>query len=251
MICPSDEQTLFRILGTEVPPKEARVELDKRTRMYHCAGGSGPIGVLAVIDMVRFLGLEKAERPEDKALELVKDADGLVEWRKLPTDGSIKVMAFRYGKYLPGSFKGFVQHGSIAVVLDNEPDFVHEILKDQIRLFTDLDELKSATESNDEPEDALNVQAKAIVEQEKVFDTGKVNAIDAFLASKEEPGMDLDDEDSDFDWSKVQTDVKLYVQAKDDVLEGKFKGYNGVNITVDLGDAIGEFSPHLVALAGE
>lgn len=106
-----DEISLDRMLGSI--PDEVREECDLRTKMFHCDGNSGPLGSLGLIDMLRSmrLGPRKVEEKPEVTI-----------WRNLPQDGSVRVEARYFGAWMPGVFRGFVEGGTLAVQLDEEPE---------------------------------------------------------------------------------------------------------------------------------
>ena len=55
---PTDEQSLYRLLGVTDLPESVVDEYGLRLKMFHRDGASGPLGTLALIDMLRFLKVD-------------------------------------------------------------------------------------------------------------------------------------------------------------------------------------------------
>lgn len=104
-----DEETITRLLGSI--PEDVAEEVELRTRMYHRAGGSGPIGTLSIIEAVRHCG----HKPD-----LLPEKPVQIDWRQLPQDGSVRVEAKFFGQWLPGQFIGFVDYGNLAIRFDDD-----------------------------------------------------------------------------------------------------------------------------------
>lgn len=123
MLTVQDEQTLGRLVGGEIP-EDLRQECEMRTRMFHSAGHSGPLGAVGLIDAVRSLGYKPphVEPPVPK-----------VNWRLYPQDGSTRVEAKFFGQWMRGRFLGFVESGILAVRLDDD-EVVKECRPDMVRL---------------------------------------------------------------------------------------------------------------------
>lgn len=124
MIHPDDDAALQRMIGKTELPADVQEEYEIRATMFHRNGGTGPLRGLALVDLVRFLGYMPPRREKPSAD---------VDWRKYPTDGSVQVEARFYGAWMPGRFLGFVEHGTLAVRLD-EDSKVRECRKDMVRL---------------------------------------------------------------------------------------------------------------------
>lgn len=126
-IHPSDCRQITAMLGTE-PPKELEQEYITRLRMLRLAGHSGPLGPVALVDLIRSLGFDPAEEPQP-----------CVPWERYPADGSIRVEAqWSAGNWLRGVFRGVVAVGPvrIAVQLDGEP-IARDFVPSDVRLAAD------------------------------------------------------------------------------------------------------------------
>jgi hypothetical protein len=104
-----DEDSLKRILGLDEIPKSVEDEYDVWIRMFHRDGNSGPLGTIGLIGLSRQLGMSPPPKPA---------APEAIDWRQYPTNGSVGVEANLDGVWKPGVFKGFVQHGTLEVLLD-------------------------------------------------------------------------------------------------------------------------------------
>jgi hypothetical protein len=119
MLIQSDEESLTRMLGVEPAffPASVVAEYNLRIRMYHMDGHSGALGTVGIIDLVRSMGLGPT-LPEERPPTL--------NWEKLPRDGTVHVEArveyeedgdTKY-KWLPGTYRGIVAMGTLAIRLD-------------------------------------------------------------------------------------------------------------------------------------
>jgi hypothetical protein len=125
MIHPSDAQTLQQMLGTDAFSTALVQEYRIRLKMFHACGGSGPLGILPLIDMIRSGGFIV---PSEQKTEPV-----VVDWMQMPQDGSVAVEANIQGQWLPGKFTGFVGSGTLSVRLDDDPE-VRECSPHHVRL---------------------------------------------------------------------------------------------------------------------
>lgn len=133
MMIPSDEDSLRRMLGVEAESIPAAViaEYELRLKMFHSDGHSGPIGSVAIIDMLRSMKL--GPRPSN---EQAQETD----WLRLPIDGSVHVEAKVLSsddneyKWIPGVFVGRVGVGTLAVRLDGGV-YVHEFGRRDVRIY--------------------------------------------------------------------------------------------------------------------
>ena len=103
---PQDLENLKSLLGMEDVPVTVMTEYRLRISMYHRAGGSGPLGLLPLLGMVRSLGYQGPEPPE-----VVEPVD----WRRVPAGTKVEVLAG--GEKLRGWFLGTIEHGTLAVKL--------------------------------------------------------------------------------------------------------------------------------------
>lgn len=128
-IHPTDYQQINAMLGVQSPPKELEQEYFTRLRMLQLAGVDGPLGPVALVDLIRSLGFDPAEEPLP-----------CVPWERYPADGTIRVEArWRIGnedKWLSGVFRGVVGQDLIAVQMESEPIARH-FLSSEVRLAAD------------------------------------------------------------------------------------------------------------------
>lgn len=110
MIQSDDNEALLKMTGLDVVPQDIEAEYELRAAYLHTAG-SGAIGAIGLIDLLRFLG--------HKPRRLEKDSS-LTDWEKLPQDGSTLVECGPFfGSMQQGRFKGFVHNGTLAIELDS------------------------------------------------------------------------------------------------------------------------------------
>jgi hypothetical protein len=135
MIHAQDELSLQRLLGTSNLPEPLLDEVEICTLMYHRDGGSGPLGSLALIAMLRRMRLGPTEAPRSE----VK-----TDWQSLPQDGSVHVKAHYFGDWLDGVFLGFVEHGTLAIRINGD-GVIRECRPDIVR-YVETRELREAIE---------------------------------------------------------------------------------------------------------
>lgn len=133
MFLQADLDSLRRMLGLEeaaLPPIIER-EYMIRLRMFHADGNSGPLGSVGLIDLVRYLKFGPKPPPEPPKV---------VDWVRMPTDGSIVVQARvprKEGEILDtwrsGVYLGRVGMGALAVRLDGD-QWVHEFRPSDVRM---------------------------------------------------------------------------------------------------------------------
>ncbi len=229
MIHRQDEFSIQRILGVSDLPTEVVSEYELRLSMYHRDGNSGPLGTIALIDMVRSLGL----RPE-KVVERIAPVD----WRNYPVDGTVRVQARFFGAWMPGVYLGPVEAGTIAVRLDGE-DFVKECRPDIVRLLEDEQEVAPADELPDARARLLDVPVASEAAQEPEEEQSAV--------AESIPG-----EKDKTDWGLVDFGAAVFIEHDDDYTEGKFcaVGANGLlSVLIDGASEPIEISEDFATLA--
>lgn len=107
-IHPIDQRLITAMLGLSEVPKELEQEYSVRLRMWSLAGNVGPLGHVALIDLIRYLGFDPPEEPRPD-----------VPWERYPANETIRV-AVRWTKeptspWFHGLFCGIVQDGSVLV----------------------------------------------------------------------------------------------------------------------------------------
>jgi len=175
-----DETSLQRMLGVEAP-EEVRAECELRTRMYHADGNSGPLGSVALIEMVRWMGLspKNVERPVEK-----------VDWRQYPQDGTVRVEARFFGAWMPGRFLGFVEAGTLAVRLEEDAT-VKECRPDMVRLadgisLSDGGRLMDERIPDGDEDEGPDARAQLLDEEPAVID----------ISEESEPEVEYEDEET-------------------------------------------------------
>jgi hypothetical protein len=214
VIHPYDEETLTRILGVDRIPEEIEAEYAIRISMYHRGGGSGPLGVIGLIDLSRSLGYAppKTDAKPDQFV-----------WRDYPQDGTVRVEALYFGAWQPGIFLGFVEAGTLAVRLDGD-DFVRECRPDMVRM-VGIKEVIPPIEEPDARASLLKPAEKPVEEPEPL------------PLPPSEPDPLLQDEDPpEFNWSTVTEGEPVWVETDGDYKDASFvtgeDSEEGVFITV-------------------
>lgn len=81
---------------------------------FHSRGNSGPLGDL-LIPLLDSLGVLREPPTQD-----VDTSD--VNWRDLPTDGTVRIEVDMYGAWQPGTFYGVSEAGILICLLDDEDE---------------------------------------------------------------------------------------------------------------------------------
>lgn len=117
MVHPDDLQAIRNALNSsaELSP-ELEAEYSTRLRMFHGAGGSGPLGPLAIVWLLRAFNLEPPKQAQPER----------IDFRNLPRQKT-RIRTLRYGSWEPGVFVGLGDNGQIYVRLDSDPDTVREV----------------------------------------------------------------------------------------------------------------------------
>jgi len=189
MIISADEEALGRMLGvpTAKIPERVLAEYELRLRMFHCNGNSGALGTIGLIDLVRSLGLAPPK---------AKDVEPATDWSRIPTNGSVRVLAKMNTdsgpEWVSGVYVGRVGLATLAVRLDGDL-YVHEKSKKDVRII------------RQSPVDAKRPDS------ETASDT------------KEEPGSW---------WDTIEDETPVMAEDGDDVVEGKFCGFNDGEVFV-------------------
>jgi len=129
MIVPEDNASILRMTGLNEVPDDIAREYAIRARMYHSDGGSGAMGPLALIPLLRSLAYDPPS---------VKEQPVKVDWTQYPQDGSLRVEARFFGSWMLGSFLGFVEYGTLAIRLDETLE-VKECRPDMVRIAANQD----------------------------------------------------------------------------------------------------------------
>lgn len=103
MIVPDDEQCIQQMLGIDIIPVDIEAEYMIRARMLHRQLSGGPIGPVAIVDLLRSLGYG----PPPPS---VVDQEGRVDWRRVEIGTAVQVRIG--GEWKPSSF-GFTFQGEV------------------------------------------------------------------------------------------------------------------------------------------
>jgi hypothetical protein len=218
----ADEECLRRLLRTDSLPVSLIEEVELRTQMFHRSGGSGPIGPLACIDAIRFLGMKPT-------LDVV--AAEQVDWRKVPMNGTVRVEAKFFGQWMPGVFRGFSDAGKLAIKMDDD-EVVRECRKDMVRL---------RVEESPKSVDELDARGKLIMKQLESVE-------EAPVATQEEPEQGEVQAPNllPFNWDAAKKGDEVWVEVDGEMYTGKFVSHDDGLATVRLN---GEKKNRTVALS--
>lgn len=133
LIHPNDELMLKNMLAVESLPMILVEEVDLQTKMFHRACGSGPLGAMGLISIIRQLGMKP---PRSQA------ATGPTEWRKFKK--GTRIEAYYFGNWMPGIYDRPSSNGMLCIRLDENPDYVKEARAGIVRLAKGAAELSAA-----------------------------------------------------------------------------------------------------------
>lgn len=223
---PQDEDMLQRLIGADGIPENVLAEYAMRAGMFHRSGSSGPLGPLALIDLVRFCGV----KPPD-----TKPVVKVVDWFSLPSDGSVRVACRFFGSWEPGSYVGYVANGTLAVRLDADP-VIRECRGDMVRL-SEIpapngigDTVSPSTDAQDKPD-----ARAALLDSRPVIPVSGIESVEpdelpkAYEAKPDPDYLTVDPADVPawkskdiIDWSAVKSGEEVWVEGRDDLVDGKF-----------------------------
>lgn len=133
LIHPNDELMLKNMLAVESLPMILVEEVDLQTKMFHRACGSGPLGAMGLISIIRQLGMKP---PRSQA------ATGPTEWRKYKK--GTRIEAYYFGNWMPGIYDRPSSNGMLCIRLDENPEYVKEARAGIVRLAKGAAELSAA-----------------------------------------------------------------------------------------------------------
>jgi hypothetical protein len=215
MIVPQDEEALKRLLGVNEVPDNVKAEYEIRIGMFHRgAGERGPLGGIGLVDMLRSLGL-CSPQPHEKE-------NAGVDWRSLPTDGSIRIEAKYFGGWQPGIYLGLVQWGTLAIRLDEDVK-VKECRKDRVRLATCL-EMPSEAEKFAAGVAIASPRAKLLEQKPEVHPPAPETEVEPEEVDESVEEDTAEEVDSDADTVVFKAGDAVWVSTDDDVVNGQFVG---------------------------
>lgn len=129
-------------------PTKVIDECEIRTRLYHANGHSGPLGTLALIDILRFtkVQLPSAEKPPV-----------VFDWRGVPRH--TRVTAYCDGALRKGEFMGYGPNATLAILIDSE-EMTRHIRACDVRILDQRRERELEAESADAQLSGDNVDWK-------------------------------------------------------------------------------------------
>jgi hypothetical protein len=189
-----DRDSLERLTGGAVN-EEILAEAHLWTRLYHADGHSGPLGTVALLSMLRILGVSL--RPTAAPTEAF-------DWNAIRADGSVIVEARvpDTDDVVIGRFVGFVAMGSLAVQVGNQ---VIEFPPIHVRL---------KGQSEDGFTDTLSV---TIPVEEGPFIPAPETEVDPPLPE----AFPMDDRSM---WLTIAAGRGVWVMDQDDTKDGEFMG---------------------------
>lgn len=231
-IIPDDELCIQQMLGILEIPKEIEQEYMIRARMLHRQLAGGPIGPVAIVDMLRFLGFAL---PPPQFV----NQDGMVDWRRVEVGTRVEVKVD--GTWQSGdqiSFAGEVGGGTVAVEIRGRIDefngFDVRIPDPTLPSDVDAESFEGEAERDEgdarvkliEPDDPEN--------EAEVIENTKEGATDTKSDQNEvENGAPKGDIGSDDDippntvqkvnWGKVKKNTEVWLREGDDLFDAKFQ----------------------------
>lgn len=221
MIHPEDSQLVQQMTGFDAVPEDVAAECGVRLAMYHRGGGTGPLGTLAVVDVLRSLGY-KAEQE--------RDAPAAVDWSAYPGNGSVRVEARFFGTWMPGRFHGFVEHGMLNVRLDND-DVHRECMPCIVRLAATSEAAGGADGRVDGQPDTVSSPDEPAAEAIEIPPAEPVG-IASVADDDPEPPDDGVDASLVEALSAVPTGTKVWVEINDDYKDGVLHEVDGSGMVI-------------------
>ena len=234
MILEDDHEALARILGTNDIPEPIAIEYGHWIRMYHVAGGSGPMPLPMLICMLRSIGV--GPRP------LVNEPSTATDWHKVDYGLAVAVAFDGSPEPVRGVFRGIPATGMLAVLLDGEARVrdveqrrVHLIPSDVTKFLAGLKvetpAAPVATEITSEPIDPADPPSPPVSSPRS-----NASAFNDELPNRKE-----------VDWKTLKKGAKVWVMVDDLPLDGEFVSLakSGL-IRVSVEGNVGEHKPELV-----
>jgi len=210
MIVPDDEICIQNMLGLDIIPKDIEDEYMVRARMLHRQLSGGPIGPVAVVDMLRALGHgPPAAAPGDSGKPTV--------WRTVDVDTAIELSIDGEWKCEGHTFQGEVGGGTLAVKVNGRID---EYPAWQVRISdrglpSDVDKLSFEKPANTE-RIVGDARVALLDENNEVEIKNETSEISA-----EEPPMQpqLDK----VNWGTVKKGTGIWYRDGEDVFDAEFQ----------------------------
>lgn len=227
-IHPQDQDNLTKMIGKE-PNAEVLAEYQERIQFYHRGGGSGPLGPLGLTDLLRYMGYSPPSH---------KKMDGVTDWHAIQLRHPVE--AYFFGQWIPGTFEGFVESGTLAIRLRDDP-IVRECRRDIVRLAA-LDPYASQRAQDAPPPRAALLQEAPLVHPPKAKSKAKPkqnprleqlsSALDAEEpsaphdpASEETPGAELLNSGTEpYPWDTASEGDVVWVSLDGDFHDGEYAG---------------------------
>jgi len=111
IMVPDDELLIQQMLGISIIPDDIQEEYGIRITLYHRHGPGGPLGPLALIDMLRFLDYSC-----EVGKEIRKDEERMeIDWHTVPTGTPVQVRQKGLWIMSMATYQGIVQAGILAI----------------------------------------------------------------------------------------------------------------------------------------
>lgn len=128
MIVPDDEQCIQQMLGIDIIPDDIETEYMIRARMLHRQLAGGPIGPVAIVDLLRSLGYGPPPPP-------VVNAEGRIDWRRVERGTPVTIrLQGKWQDQLPTTFQGEIGGGTLAIMENDR--YINEYNAYDVRLST-------------------------------------------------------------------------------------------------------------------
>lgn len=185
-LIPEDELCVQQMLGIDVIPEDIEIEYMIRVRMLHRQLAGGPIGPVAIVDMLRYLNIGPPPAQ-------VVNEDGQADWRRVVVDTPVEAMVDE--EWVAGLFAGEVGGGTIAVKINGKID---EFNSFQVRI-------PQETLPADVDADSFSVPAAVINDPDARADL--LNDSESDEASSEE--VETESEENDVETATPQGDIGI------------------------------------------
>ncbi len=119
---PEDNESLQKLLGSSKIPANIVEEYDLRLGLWHRVGGTGALGPMALVDLVRFCGHRG---------RVMEEESSYVDWRRVPS--GTHVLYEDKGVEREGVYQGLLTWGALAI-MPTGGDHVLEVPKVRVRV---------------------------------------------------------------------------------------------------------------------
>jgi len=207
MFVPEDEGHIHRILGSSEVPHRVSAEYELRKGLWHAGGESGPLGLMACIEIIRFCG----ENPKHAV-----NRPAQISWDKISP--GTEVVADVDGRKIKGEYDHRVTAGTLAINLATVTNgFTSEVPEKDVTLLQYVDPSEVIVEGP-EPDIDSTPGTVDVPEQEEVLQYG-----------------DPINRDS-VDWEKMTAGDLVEVSTSEGMKQAKFIEAAGDTLMIEINE---------------